>query len=226
MTNMSPAGLPDGLPGAQDEPEPDSPSKERHFPSASFGIDILCDDTRWQPYLVLIEASLGVLAENLGLPEHGEVSVKLTDDRKISELNSGFRDKSGATNVLSFPALDFTAPSEKNDFPQMPFSLGDIVLAFDTLAFEADAAEKDFADHLVHLLVHLSALWSAQACRRSSRSQSSSLTPHRTSRRANCTSDLQGTDPADRALACTRRSQQRRLSASRSASEWVQRSAR
>ena len=154
MTNMSPAGLPDGLPGAQDEPEPDSPSKERHFPSASFGIDIQCDDTRWRPYLVLIEASLGALAESLGLPEHGEVSVKLTDDRKISELNRGFRDKSGATNVLSFPALDFTAPSEKNDFPQMPFSLGDIVLAFDTLAFEADAAEKDFADHLVHLLVH------------------------------------------------------------------------
>ena len=28
MTNMSPAGLPDGLPDAQDEPEPDSPSKE------------------------------------------------------------------------------------------------------------------------------------------------------------------------------------------------------
>ena len=154
MTNMSPAGLPDGLPGAQDEPEPDSPSKERRFPSASFGIDIQCDDTRWQPYLVLIEASLGALAENLGLPEHGEVSVKLTDDRKISELNRGFRDKSGATNVLSFPALDFTAPSEKNDFPQMPFSLGDIVLAFDTLAFEADAAKKDFADHLAHLLVH------------------------------------------------------------------------
>ena len=82
------------------------------------------------------------------------MSVKLTDDRQISELNSGFRDKSGATNVLSFPALDFTVPSEKNDFPQMPFTLGDIVLAFDTLAFEADAAEKDFADHLVHLLVH------------------------------------------------------------------------
>ena len=154
MTNMSPAGLPDGLPGAQDEPEPDSPSKERHFPSASFGIDIQSDDTRWRPYLVLIEASLGALAESLGLPEHGEVSVKLTDDRKISELNRGFRDKPGATNVLSFPALDFTAPSEKNDFPQMPFSLGDIVLAFDTLAFEADAAEKDFADHLLHLLVH------------------------------------------------------------------------
>ncbi len=154
MTSMSPAGLPDGLPGAQDEPEPDSPSKERRFPLASFGIDIQCDDTRWQPYRGLVEARLGALAESLGLPEHGEVSVKLTDDRKISELNRGFRDKSGATNVLSFPALDFTAPSEENDFPQMPFSLGDIVLAFDTLAFEADAAEKDFADHLVHLLVH------------------------------------------------------------------------
>ena len=154
MTNMSPTGLPDGLPDAQDEPEPDSPSKERRLPPATFGIDIQCDDTRWHPYLGLVEARLGALAETLGLPEHGEVSVKLTDDLQISELNRGFRDKSGATNVLSFPALDFTAPSEENDFPQMPFSLGDIVLAFDTLAFEADAAEKDFADHLVHLLVH------------------------------------------------------------------------
>ena len=154
MTNMSPLGLPDGLPDAQDELEPDSPSKERRPTSATFGIDIQCDDPRWQPYLVLVEARLGALVETLGLPEHGEVSVKLTDDRQISELNRSFRDKSGATNVLSFPALDFTAPSEKNDFPQMPFSLGDIVLAFDTLAFEADAAEKGFADHLAHLLVH------------------------------------------------------------------------
>lgn len=150
MTNISPTGLPD----AQDEPEPDSPSKERRLPPATFGIDIQCDDTRWHSYLGLVEARLGALAETLGLPEYGEVSVKLTDDRQISELNRGFRDKSGATNVLSFPALDFIAPSEENDFPQMPFSLGDIVLAFDTLAFEADAAEKDFADHLVHLLVH------------------------------------------------------------------------
>ena len=154
MTNMSPAGLPNGLPDAQDEPEPDSPSKDRRLPPATFGIDIQCDDTRWQSYLVLVEARLGALADTLGLPGHGEVSVKLTDDLRISELNRGFRGKSGATNVLSFPALDFTAPSEKNDFPQMPFSLGDIVLAFDTLAFEADAAEKEFADHLAHLLVH------------------------------------------------------------------------
>ena len=154
MTSMSHPVLPDSLPGAQDEPEPDSPSKERRLPPATFSIDIQCDDTRWQPYLVFVEARLGALAKALDLPGHGEVSVKLTDDRQISELNRGFRDKFGATNVLSFPALDFTAPSEKNGFPQMPFSLGDIVLAFDTLAFEADAAGKGFSDHLVHLLAH------------------------------------------------------------------------
>ena len=154
MTNMSPAGLPEGRQDAQDEPEPDSPDKERRVEHAAFGIDIQCDDTRWQPYLVLVEARLGALVETLGLPVHGEVSVKLTDDRHIGELNSGFRGKIGATNVLSFPALDFASVSGKDDFPQMPFSLGDIVLAFDTLAFEADAAEKDFTDHFLHLLVH------------------------------------------------------------------------
>ena len=159
MANVSPAGLPEGLPDGQDEPEPDSPNpdssnKDRRGASAGFGIDIQCDDARWQPYLGLVETRLGALAHTLELPAHGEVSVKLTDDRQISDLNSGFRGKSGATNVLSFSAQDFTAPAEQNIFPDIAFSLGDIVLAFDTLACEAGAADKDFADHLTHLLVH------------------------------------------------------------------------
>ena len=159
MTNLSPAGLPEGLPEGQDEPEPDSPyldssNQEWGGLSARFGIDIQCDDARWQPYIGLVETRLGALAQTLALPVHGEVSIKLTDDRQISELNRGFRGKSGATNVLSFPAQDFSAPAEQGIFPNMAFSLGDIVLAFDTLACEAGAAEKEFADHLTHLLVH------------------------------------------------------------------------
>ena len=154
MANVPPAGLPEGLSDGQDEPEPDSPNKDRRVPDEGFGIDIQCDDARWQPYLGLVEMRLGALAHTLELPAHGEVSVKLTDDRQISYLNSDFRGKSGATNVLSFSAQDFTAPAEQNIFPDIAFSLGDIVLAFDTLAREAGAADKDFADHLTHLLVH------------------------------------------------------------------------
>ena len=164
MTNVCPVGLPEGLPDGQDEPEPDSPSlnssnadnsnKDERAPPSGFGIDIQCDDARWQPYLGLVKTRLGALADTLALPAHGEVSVKLTDDRQISDLNSGFRGKSGATNVLSFPAQDFNVPAEQNIFPDIAFSLGDIVLAFDTLACEAGAADKDFADHLTHLLVH------------------------------------------------------------------------
>ena len=154
MANVSPAGLPEGLLDGQDEPEPDSPIKDRRVPDEGFGIDIQCDDARWQPYLGLVEMRLGALAHTLELPAHGEVSVKLTDDRQISYLNRDFRGKSGATNVLSFSAQDFTAPAEQNIFPDIAFSLGDIVLAFDTLACEAGAADKDFADHLTHLLVH------------------------------------------------------------------------
>mgnify|MGYP001185590131 CR=1 FL=1 len=154
MANVSPAGLPEGLTDGQDEPEPDSPNKDRRVPPEGFGIDVQCDDARWQPYLGLVEMRLGALAHILALPAHGEVSVKLTDDRRISDLNSDFLGKSGATNVLSFPAQDFTAPAEQNVFPDIAFSLGDIVLAFDTLSCEAGAADKDFADHLTHLLVH------------------------------------------------------------------------
>ena len=164
MANVSPVGPHEGLPDGQDEPEPDSlnlnssnpdnSNKDQRLLPSGFGIDIQCDDARWQPYLGLVETRLGLLAHTLALPAHGEVSVKLTDDRQISDLNSGFRGKSGATNVLSFPAQDFTAPAEQNIFPDIAFSLGDIVLAFDTLACEAGAADKDFADYLTHLLVH------------------------------------------------------------------------
>ena len=90
MGNVSPVGLPEGLPDGQDEPEPDSlnlnssnpdnSDKDQPVPSAGFGIDIQCDDARWQPYLGLVETRLGALAHTLALPAHGEVSVKLTDD--------------------------------------------------------------------------------------------------------------------------------------------------
>jgi probable rRNA maturation factor len=158
MNNVSAVGLPGGLSGGlstgQDDPEPDSPGAGARADLAGFETDIQCDDTRWHPYLDMVEMRLGALAHMLALPAHGEVSVKLTDDTQIEALNTRFRGKAAATNVLSFPAQDFAAPMAPNALPETPFSLGDIVLAFDTLAREAESADKDFADHLAHLLVH------------------------------------------------------------------------
>ena len=78
---------------------------------------------------------------------HGEVSVVLTDDASIRVLNRDWRNIDKPTNVLSFPAA---AP--KGGVPE-PL-LGDIVIAYETVARESAAENKLFLHHLAHLAVH------------------------------------------------------------------------
>lgn len=82
------------------------------------------------------------------LPEGCEVSLLFTDDQSIAGLNKKWRNKDGPTNVLSF------ATNEGIDPPAWSPMLGDIVLAYDTVAREAEAQNKSFKDHLSHLIVH------------------------------------------------------------------------
>ncbi|MGQ0674605.1 MAG: rRNA maturation RNase YbeY [Rhodospirillales bacterium] len=71
----------------------------------------------------------------------GEIAVVLADDATLRRLNRDYRGKDKPTNVLSFPlAADGT--------------LGDVVLALETLLAEAAAQGKPAADHLAHLVVH------------------------------------------------------------------------
>ena len=78
----------------------------------------------------------------LDLP-NAEVSLVLADSTFIAALNETYRDKKGATNVLSFPAQDFTAPVTRKGLSAVPLPrlLGDIVLAYDVLADEARARQ-------------------------------------------------------------------------------------
>ena len=62
-----------------------------------------------------------------------EISVMLTDDAHIRDLNRTWRGKDKATNVLSFPA-----PEPPGSAAAGPRHLGDIALAYETLAREAD----------------------------------------------------------------------------------------
>jgi probable rRNA maturation factor len=91
-----------------------------------------------------VDAALAVVPD---APAQAEVSVLLTDDRGIRELNRTWRGQDKATNVLSFPAN--SPPS-----PDAITHLGDIVLAFETTAREADEENKASTDHVLHLLVH------------------------------------------------------------------------
>jgi probable rRNA maturation factor len=72
-----------------------------------------------------------------------ELAIVLTDDARIRLLNRDWRGIDAATNVLSFPT--------KNTGGR---HLGDIVLAYETIAREARRERKPFAHHLAHLAVH------------------------------------------------------------------------
>lgn len=75
------------------------------------------------------------------------VCIVLSDDAEQRELNRTYRGKDAPTNVLAFPLGD-AAPAGA------PVLLGDVVLAFETVAREAAEQEKPLADHLRHLVVH------------------------------------------------------------------------
>ena len=75
-----------------------------------------------------------------------EVSLLLSDDAGVRELNRTWRGLDKPTNVLSFPGA---GPS-----PDGSEHLGDIALAFETIEREAEAEGKTLADHVAHLIVH------------------------------------------------------------------------
>ena len=77
--------------------------------------------------------------------EEGEIAVMLADDARVRKLNRDFRGIDKATNVLAFPGAK--APDDRAP-------LGDIVLAYETFAREAESEGKKAGDHLMHLVVH------------------------------------------------------------------------
>jgi probable rRNA maturation factor len=82
-----------------------------------------------------------------------EISVLMTGDEKVRELNAQYRQKDRPTNVLSFPMSDVAELREAN-VAGAELLLGDIILARGVC--EAEAAEKGVTveDHATHLIVH------------------------------------------------------------------------
>jgi len=84
-------------------------------------------------------------------PRAVEISVLLTSDAEVRELNAKWRGKDKPTNVLSFP-LSEADELEAGDGPEL--MLGDLVLAHDVCSAEAADKKLRIEDHAAHLLVH------------------------------------------------------------------------
>ncbi|HHW28723.1 MAG TPA: rRNA maturation RNase YbeY [Syntrophomonadaceae bacterium] len=79
-----------------------------------------------------------------------EVSMVLTDDAEMAELNSYYRGVEGTTDVLSFPMMD-DQPSED---PTGEFLLGDIVISVPRAKAQAEEYGHSLAREMVFLAVH------------------------------------------------------------------------
>jgi len=126
-------------------------------------IDLNNEDARWEGVGLegLVQAAAIAVLDRLGIdPEEAELSVLGCDDARIADLNAEFRGKPTPTNVLSWPAEERAAEIE-GDMPEPPeadpfgaIELGDIAIAFETCAREAEEAGKTLEAHATHLLVH------------------------------------------------------------------------
>lgn len=77
-----------------------------------------------------------------------EISIVITDDEDIKDLNKNFRGKDKATNVLSFPMMD-------QDMPDLGLNiLGDLVISEQTAKKEAIKANISLGQRLSQLLIH------------------------------------------------------------------------
>jgi probable rRNA maturation factor len=79
-------------------------------------------------------------------PTDAEISVRLVDESEMATLNRNYRNKTGPTNVLSFPS---DLPTELNIA-----LLGDIVICAPVVHAEATAQHKPEQAHWAHMAVH------------------------------------------------------------------------
>ena len=78
--------------------------------------------------------------------DDAEVTIRIVDEVEITQLNKDYRNKQGATNVLSFP-FECPAEVELN-------LLGDLVICAAVVAREAAEQNKNEIAHWAHMVVH------------------------------------------------------------------------
>lgn len=80
-----------------------------------------------------------------------EVLIRLVDDEESAELNETYRQKQGATNVLSFP---FERPEGLPEDALTEDMLGDLVICAPVVNKEAKEQGKPAQSHWAHMVIH------------------------------------------------------------------------
>lgn len=120
------------------------------------------DDPQWEGLAPGADSLAVRVAEALAgaVPLDGrpEADIVLIDDVRIAALNTEFRHKDGPTNVLAFPHvrphIQWAVASDSAEAEPVDAFLGEIYIARETVARQAEEQGKAVMDHLAHLMVH------------------------------------------------------------------------
>ena len=113
-------------------------------------IEVVVRSARWRKRptaKTIVKKAVFAAADAVSTPPT-ELAIVLGDDSGIQALNREWRGKNAPTNVLSFLA------ARPGKTPSASPYLGDIVIAYQTVAREAATEGKPFNHHLAHLAVH------------------------------------------------------------------------
>lgn len=94
----------------------------------------------------LLEKSAGITLEHLNI-EEGDLTIILTDDDPMQQLNKEFLDVDAPTDVLSFPA-DYTDPDSGAPY------LGDVLISYPRALEQSSASGHTVGLELQLLVVH------------------------------------------------------------------------
>ena len=100
--------------------------------------------------ITTFEALLVVFCRLEGVPTHALIDMTIVDDEIIRQINSEYRQKDVATDVLSFPQY------ERDDdlTNEMPLLYGDVVISLEHAKAQAESYNHSLKRELSYLFVH------------------------------------------------------------------------
>ena len=116
------------------------------------------------PYEKIIRDVIEEAMDYEGCPYEAEVSVVLTDNPSIQEINRDYRQIDRPTDVLSFPMVDYERPADLWGLEEQAedyfnpetgeLMLGDIIVSVDKVEEQAEKYGHSQARELAFLVAH------------------------------------------------------------------------
>ena len=115
------------------------------------------NNTKEEVNYKLIENVISEALKYEGVSDNTEISVTIVDNEEIRKINNKFRNIDRATDVLSFPLIDFDNEDLPNDGSKI--YLGDIIISIERAKEQANeyghSLDREVGFLTAHSMLHL-----------------------------------------------------------------------